>query len=105
MFEGNILNAGLDSVGRDNAHDAEGLRELGWGELVARLDAVRDYRRLMSGSSGQSGGSFDSDSARQLQAFGDGQRGINPFALTNRKTGQVNNGVGSETTMTGDRGR
>ena len=105
MFEGSILHAGLDSVGQDNALDADGLRELGWSELVARLSAARDYRRLMNTAPDRAEGSFDSASARQMQSFGDGQRGINPFALTNIKLGTAINGASSETMNTGDRGR
>jgi hypothetical protein len=58
----------------------------------------------MQGETGREG-SFDHTSARHLATLGDGQRGINPFALTNRNMAQSKEEMVSSEMATGDRGR
>jgi len=105
MFEGNILHIGHEVVARDASGTAEGLRALSWGELVARLDASRDFRRVMEAQSGAPGGSFNRTSARHLAALGDGKPGINPFALANGKMAESMSDTVTKEELTGDRGR
>ena len=105
MFEGKILQASPAVSGAESEFGADGLRPLGWDELVARLGAAREFRRVMREAAGAREGSFDHGSARHLATLGEGQRGINPFALTNRKMGQSMEEIVSSEMMTGDRGR
>jgi hypothetical protein len=104
MFEGKILQAGAALSGSESEFGADGLRPLGWDELVARFGAAREFRRVMLEAVRTREGSFDHGSARHLATLGEGQRGINPFALTNRKMAQSKEELVSET-KTGDRGR
>lgn len=105
MFEEKIIPAGCGLSDAGSEFGADGLRPLGWQELVARLGAARDFRRVMQAESGARGGSFDHASARLLTAFEQGQRGINSFALTNRKIDQSKEDMVSNVMKTGDRGR
>jgi len=105
MFEGRILPAGYALAESEDPFGSESLRPLAWEEIMARLGAAREFRRLMQAAAANRGGSFDRASARHLAAFGEGQRGINPFALTNRKMGQSNEDAVSSEMKTGDRGR
>jgi hypothetical protein len=104
MYEGKIFQAGLAPLDAEAGFGTDGLRSLGWGELVARLGAARDFRRIMVTQANAVEGSFDTASAQHLAALGEGQRGINPFALTNGKMGQGKEVDVSSETMTGDRG-
>jgi hypothetical protein len=104
MFEGKILPAGEAALGAESEFGADGLRPLRWDELLARLGAAREFRRVMQQAAGGREGSFDHGSARHLATLGEGQRGINPFALTNRKMAQSKEDLVSEI-KTGDRGR
>ncbi len=104
MYEGNILNLGSIAPARDPFSGAEGMHVLSWGELVARLGAARDFRRIIVGDHVYRG-SFDYASACHIAALGGGKPGINPFALTNRKaTESISLSVMSDTN-TCDRGR
>ena len=85
MYETNIVRPGAGIGGQEAAFDAEGLRPLGWSELVARLGAARDFRRVMGGRLLAGGSSFNLASARHLAGRGEGKPGINPFALANGK--------------------
>ena len=105
MFETNLANPAAAIVAHDATYGADGLRPLSWAELVARLSAARDFRRVMGSRFATSGASFNQVSARHLAALGDAQRGINPFALAN---GKIANGMelaGAGDDMQGDRGR
>jgi hypothetical protein len=105
MFEGKILQPGHALPGAESEFGADGLRVLQWEELVARFGAARELRRVMQQAAGAREGSFDLGSARHLATLGEGQRGINPFALTNRKMGQSMEATVNSETLTGDRGR
>jgi len=104
MYEGNILRDGQAPGGSEADFGADGLRVVGWGELVAKLGAARDFRRLMQSESLTAEGSFDCTSAHCLASLGGRQRGINPFALTNRKMAQFMESDVSSDTAIGDRG-
>ncbi len=105
MFEGKILQPGHELPGAEYDFGADGLRPLHWDELLARFGAARDFRRVMQQAAAAREGSFDLGSARHLATLGEGQRGINPFALTNRKMGQSMEAAVNSETPTGDRGR
>jgi len=104
MFEGRFLQTGGQPGDAQGAYGADGLRPLGWDEIVAMLGAARDFRRVVRDRGDLDGGSFDGHSAAHLATLEEGQRGINPFALTNRKMGHgMDNAAGSETNA-GNRG-
>jgi len=105
MYETNIVRSGTEIGALETAFDAEGLRPLSWGELVARLGAARDFRKVMGGRLLAGGSSFNLASARHLAGRGEGKPGINPFALAN---GKIANGMRSPeagSDIHGDRGR
>jgi hypothetical protein len=105
MFEGKIVRAGQELAPAEDAFGEERLRSLSWEEIVVRLGAARDFRRLMERQLNAGGGSFNADSARHLAAHGDVKPGINPFALTNRKMAKcIDFGVASDAAAD-DRGR
>jgi hypothetical protein len=91
MYETNIVQSGAHSRGQEPAYDAEGLRPVSWGELVARLGAARDFRRVMGGRLLAGGASFNLASARHLAGRGDGKPDVNPIALAN---GKIAGGMG-----------
>ena len=105
MFEGKILQPGHALSGAEGEFGADGLRPLAWDELVARFGAAREFRRVIRQAANAREGSFDLGSARHLASLGEGQRGSNPFALTNRKMAQSMDASVSSETKTGDRGR
>ncbi|HSG35794.1 MAG TPA: hypothetical protein VLA37_14780 [Sphingomonadaceae bacterium] len=105
MFEGKILQPGPRPVHAGSEFGVDGLRQLGWSELVARFGATREFRKLMREHSAGGKGSFDQSSAAHLAGLGHGQRGINSFALSESKAGQVNESGGDSVSATGDRGR
>lgn len=105
MYETDIVHPAGESAARDAAFGADGLRPLSWGELVARLGAARDFRRVMAGRFTQSGASFNLVSARHLAALGEGKPGINPFALTNGKIADGMAFAGPGNDLSGDRGK
>ena len=87
MFEGKLPPIGEGSNAGD---DAEPLRELSWGDLVARLAAVRDLRRELrpaesSDAEEAPAASFDMDSARRISAQEIGQDLVNHNASAYRK--------------------
>ncbi|WEK45550.1 MAG: hypothetical protein P0Y56_10955 [Candidatus Andeanibacterium colombiense] len=105
MYETNIVQSDTGISAREAAKDAEGLRPLSWDELVARLGAARDFRRVTGGRLLAGGASFNLASARHLAGLGDGKPGINPFALAN---GKIVGGMDFPTAgddIPGDRGR
>ena len=105
MYEGNILRAGQQAELGDGLAGEEGLRALSWDEVVARLGAARDFRRLMDRRPQAGEGSFNPALASHLAALGDGQPGINPFALTNRKMANRIEFVVTREAASDDRGR
>ena len=104
MFEGKIVRAGQELAPAEDAFGEERLRSLSWEEIVVRLGAARDFRRLMERQLNAGGGSFNADSARHLAAHGDVKPGINPFALSDRKIATCMDFASSEAAR-GDRGR
>lgn len=88
MIEGKPPVASGQRVGRG---DGEPLRELTWGDLVARLNAARDLRRelgIAESEDAQAGAtaSFDADSARRISAQANGEDLVNQTASAYRKT-------------------
>ncbi|MBO9498802.1 MAG: hypothetical protein J7496_13045 [Novosphingobium sp.] len=105
MYETNIVHPDGGIVAREAACDAEGLRPLHWAELVARLGAARDFRRVMGGRLLAGGSSFNLASARHLAGLGEGKPGINPFALANGKIADAKDFAEMSENSAGDRGR
>jgi len=105
MFEGKILQPGLQPANAESEFGADGLRQLGWGELVARFGAAREFRKIMQVHALVGQGSFDQSSATHLASHGHGQRGINSFALSEFKSGQVKESSAGIVAAAGDRGR
>ena len=104
MYETNFTRAAAEAGFHDAAFGADGLRSLSWAELVARLGAARDFRRVMGDRLVAGGASFNLASARNLAGRDEGKPGINPFALAN---GKIADGMGLADTgdaMPGDRG-
>ncbi|MBS1240020.1 MAG: hypothetical protein H6R45_726 [Proteobacteria bacterium] len=105
MYETNIVRSGGETGAPNEAFGADGLRLVSWGELVARLGAARDFRRIMSDRIIAGGASFNLASARHLASRSEVKPGINPFALAN---GKIADGIGFADTgegTAGDRGR
>lgn len=105
MYEKNIVRSGAEIGAQETATDAEGLRALSWGELVARFGAARDFRRMMDGRLLTGSASFNLASARHLAGRGEGKPGINPFALGNRKIADGMRFPETGNGIPGDRGR
>ena len=105
MFEGKILPEGVEPAVAEGDFGKEGLRALSWGELVARFGAARDFRSLTERQLDAGEGSFDASSARHLAGHGDGEPGINPIALTNRKMATCIEFEVNSNALTDDRGR
>jgi len=92
------MDLGFNTYGGFDASDVEGaLRPLGWSELCARLVAAQDYRRGLAGpdvaliggrdnrlsaAPGGAPGSFHSGTARMLEHFDNGNRGVNSNSST-----------------------
>lgn len=105
MYETNIVHSGAETAVHEAAFGADGLRSMSWDELVARLGAARDFRRVMGGRLMAGGSSFNLASARHLATRSEVKPGINPFALAN---GKIADGMGFADTgddTSGDRGR
>jgi hypothetical protein len=85
MFEGKILPTTPHDEANDGTSAEEGVRALSWSELIGRLGAARDFRRLMGGGAQNGTGSFNASCASHLAALDGGTPGINPFDLTDRK--------------------
>jgi hypothetical protein len=87
MMEHDIL--GPRSPEGHIARSGEEWRALSWQELVARLSAARDLRRVLAGAlpvlPGALPGSFAPVPARRLAAMQDGNHAVNPNDLGNRK--------------------
>ena len=105
MYEGNLFQADGKPLADSAACGSDGLRPLCWVELVARLGAARDFRRVMEARFRAGGSSFDRSSARHLATLGESKRGINPFTLADGKAPDGIDSAGSSDMMTGDRGR
>jgi len=77
MFEGKPPHPrdarALDSEPRD----IDALRPLSWGDLVARLSAVRGSRPPFDGAEGGCDASFDARSARRIAAHHNGKQDVN----------------------------
>lgn len=66
MFEGKIPIAPDSRSSAEESLADEGLCELKWGELVARLSAARELRMELAATDQMTLASFDADSARHL---------------------------------------
>ena len=102
MYEGSILHQGPGLPPGDFASGADGLHAMTWGELVARLGAARDFRRIAAVRHHAGEGSFDPSSAFRLAVLGGGQPPINPFALGNGKAGRDKSSGVTINATTGD---
>jgi hypothetical protein len=60
-------------------------REIAWAEIVARLTAARDLRRVLAFRAPAVPGSFAPAPARRLAGRQQGIRAVNPIDLGNRK--------------------
>lgn len=76
MFEGKPPRA-ADALPIEEPREAESLRPLSWGDLVARLSAARAGRESHEGGSAGSEASFHARSARCIAAHHNGKHGIN----------------------------
>ena len=63
------------------ARDAEQRRAFAWGELSARLAAVRDARAVLGRATAPSGGSFRRAGALALDRTGQDEGAVNPNGL------------------------
>ena len=90
------------------AEDGEPLNPLDWGGLLARLNAERDLRRELASRVGApaGGASFAAGAAWALDGSRQGQHGVNPDALTDRKSaGGITPAAGAETPAAGSDAR
>jgi hypothetical protein len=85
MFEGKPPRPRDARALDDEPPDIDALRPLSWGDLVARLSAVRDSRPLHDGSDAGGEASFDADSARRIAAHHNGKHDVNLDASANGK--------------------
>ena len=84
MFEGKPPRPG-DARAFDEQRDFDALRPLSWGDLVARLSAVRGPRPSGDESDAVGEASFDADSARRIAAHHNGKHDVNPDVSANGK--------------------
>lgn len=108
MFEGRKLpgeGRGAGWPGSGPASDTgEELRALSWPELVSRLGAAADLRRMLASANRDKRGSFSAGARRVLGEADHCIRPVNPNDLGNGKSGNgMETGVGQS--QTGDRGR
>ncbi len=80
MMDQNIL--GLHSR---EGQSVEERREIAWPEIVARLTAARDLRRVLAFRVPAVAGSFAPASALRMAARPQGIHAVNPIDLGNRK--------------------
>ena len=84
MFEGKPPRPG-QARALDSQRDLDALRPLNWGDLVARLSAVRDLRSPDEASDPGGEASFDAGSARRIAAHHNGKHDVNPDVSANGK--------------------
>jgi len=73
MFEGKLPST-ADASALGEPQEGDALRPLNWGDLVARLKAVRELRASLDGGDYAS---FDAGSARCMAAHHNGNHGVN----------------------------
>ena len=84
MFEGKPPRP-RDARALEAQRDLDALRPLSWGDLVARLSAVRDLRSPDDASDQGGDASFDAGSARRIAAHHNGKHDVNPDVSANGK--------------------
>ncbi|MXP15131.1 hypothetical protein GRI44_10265 [Altererythrobacter confluentis] len=84
MFETTNTHAGFDAA-MDGAADEMLLRPIAWSELVARLAAARDLRRLLVREASPAGGRFTAFADFRNAMLNDAQEDVNPDGLGARK--------------------
>ncbi|WP_206598585.1 hypothetical protein [Croceicoccus estronivorus] len=82
----------------------EGLRPVGWPELIARFSAACDLRHAIAASREAGRGSFDRSAAHHLHHLGQGKQIVNPDGLGDRKARAANDGGDGINAGIGDRG-
>lgn len=94
MFEGKRLTAARPDLRDADEAGAAALRQIGWSDIVARLEAARDLRQFIGSSDEGEKASFDATSARWIAehlpgTFGepgvDNDIPVNPVASANCK--------------------
>jgi hypothetical protein len=83
MIEQNIL--GLHAREGSQLPPGEDRHDIAWSEIVARLSAARDLRRVLAFRAPAVPGSFAPQSACRMAAREQGIRAVNPMDLGNRK--------------------
>ena len=81
MFEGHAIH-----VAFEDAADEPALRRLHWSDLVARLEAARDLRMVLGGTSPAISASFGRGAAGYFAAAGEGKPGVNQEGLGHCKS-------------------
>jgi hypothetical protein len=84
MFEGKPPRP-ADARPLEEQGEAEALRPLTWGDLVARLSAARELR---ASCVEEGDASFDAGSARCIAAHHNGKLSVNLDDSSNRKSGE-----------------
>lgn len=93
----------LEIPGRSDAHAGQELAAIAWPDLVARLAARRDLRRvLLAGEAGHAA-SFNANAAALLAGQAHGKRDINRDALVDGKQPWANNAEAADSAAAGDR--
>ena len=77
MFEGKPPRPDVFRPLDDEQGDGERLRSLSWGDLVARLSAVRELRAALRHPGEGLEGSFDAGSARRIAEHHNGKQAVN----------------------------
>lgn len=77
MFHGKLTTAHPAPARDLSTGERSSLRPITWPELVAQLDAAREFRSALGGGEGGGVASFAPGPAHRIAALGNGERGVN----------------------------
>lgn len=98
MYESNLrIPAHADAIPGDAP------ATVAWPELVAKLAARRDLRRMLQSREADGGASFDAIAAAALAGLGEGKRDVNRNVLVDGKCPSANPAKAAGTAASGDR--
>lgn len=79
------------------------LRAFGWSELIARINASRDLRRVLRRDNAYGSSSFGDAAAGYFNPLGNSKQGVNHGALEHGKSNWRKASSAEENAATGDR--
>ena len=93
----------LEIPARAEAAAGDALAAIAWPDLVAKLAARRDLRRVLLAGEPGTGASFNPVAAAMLAGLAGGKRDVNPEALVDGKYPSANGAGAAGTAASGDR--